>query len=75
VLPYFIDGLYLLLIAGIATQTILTIPLNSVTNNQMVNMAMGNGQVMSTSLASLAHQFNNNNGEYFQRFKVALEMP
>uniref|UniRef100_A0A146M6R8 Uncharacterized protein n=2 Tax=Lygus hesperus TaxID=30085 RepID=A0A146M6R8_LYGHE len=42
---------------GIATQTILTIPINSVTNNQMVNMPMTNGQVMTTTLANLAHQY------------------
>ncbi|XP_073969952.1 POU-domain protein pdm3 isoform X2 [Rhodnius prolixus] len=42
---------------GIATQTILTIPINAVTNNQMVNMPMSNGQVMTTTLANLAHQY------------------
>ncbi|KAF7385448.1 hypothetical protein HZH68_013878 [Vespula germanica] len=38
---------------GIATQTILTIPVNHVTNNQMVNLALSNGQVVSTTLANL----------------------
>ncbi|KAK2575985.1 hypothetical protein KPH14_007346 [Odynerus spinipes] len=38
---------------GIATQTILTIPVNHVTNNQMLNLALSNGQVVSTTLANL----------------------
>lgn len=38
---------------GIATQTILTIPVNHVTNNQLVNLALSNGQVVSTTLANL----------------------
>lgn len=39
---------------GIATQTILTIPVNHVnSNDQMVNLALNNGQVMTTSLANL----------------------
>ncbi|EFN78271.1 POU domain, class 6, transcription factor 2 [Harpegnathos saltator] len=38
---------------GIATQTILTIPVSHVTNNQMVNLALSNGQVVSTTLANL----------------------
>ncbi|XP_049872990.1 POU domain, class 6, transcription factor 2 isoform X2 [Pectinophora gossypiella] len=39
---------------GIATQTILTIPVNHVnSNDQMVNLALNNGQVVSTSLANL----------------------
>ncbi|XP_014254678.1 POU domain, class 6, transcription factor 2-like isoform X2 [Cimex lectularius] len=46
---------------GIATQTILTIPINAVTNNQMVNMPMSNGQVMTTTLANLAHQYAHTN--------------
>lgn len=39
--------------SGIATQTILTIPVSHVTNNQMVNLALSNGQVVSTTLANL----------------------
>ncbi|KZC14683.1 POU domain, class 6, transcription factor 2 [Dufourea novaeangliae] len=38
---------------GIASQTILTIPVSHVTNNQMVNLALSNGQVVSTTLANL----------------------
>ncbi|XP_034950152.1 POU domain, class 6, transcription factor 2 isoform X2 [Chelonus insularis] len=38
---------------GLVTQTILTIPVNHVTNNQMVNLALSNGQVVSTTLANL----------------------
>ncbi|GBP80988.1 hypothetical protein EVAR_62450_1 [Eumeta japonica] len=39
---------------GIATQTILTIPVNHVnSNDQIVNLALNNGQVVSTSLANL----------------------
>ncbi|GLV32404.1 pou domain motif 3 [Carabus blaptoides fortunei] len=39
---------------GIATQTILTIPVNHVnSNDQMVNLALNNGQVVTTSLANL----------------------
>ncbi|XP_053982668.1 POU domain, class 6, transcription factor 1 isoform X3 [Hylaeus volcanicus] len=38
---------------GIATQTILTIPVSHVTNNQMVNLALSNGQMVSTTLANL----------------------
>ncbi|CAH1973605.1 unnamed protein product [Acanthoscelides obtectus] len=39
---------------GLATQTILTIPVNHVnSNDQMVNLALNNGQVMQTSLANL----------------------
>lgn len=38
---------------GIVTQTILTIPVSHVTNNQMVNLALSNGQVVSTTLANL----------------------
>lgn len=38
---------------GIATQTILTIPVNHVTSNQMVNLALNNGQVITTTLAQL----------------------
>lgn len=51
---------------GIATQTILTIPVNHVnSNDQMVNLALNNGQVVSTSLANLQamaqpHQLLNN---------------
>lgn len=40
-------------ISGIATQTILTIPVSHVTNNQMVNLALSNGQVVTTTLANL----------------------
>jgi hypothetical protein len=40
-------------IAGIATQTILTIPVNHVTSGQMVNLALSNGQVVTTTLANL----------------------
>lgn len=53
--------------AGIATQTILTIPVNHVnSNDQMVNLALNNGQVVSTSLANLQamaqpHQLLNSN--------------
>lgn len=52
-------GNYILLIffwcvLGIATQTILTIPVNHVnSNDQMVNLALNNGQVVQTSLANL----------------------
>ncbi|XP_041978948.1 POU domain, class 6, transcription factor 2 isoform X2 [Aricia agestis] len=52
---------------GIATQTILTIPVNHVnSNDQMVNLALNNGQVVSTSLANLQamaqpHQLINSN--------------
>ncbi|XP_075977438.1 POU-domain protein pdm3 isoform X4 [Anticarsia gemmatalis] len=52
---------------GIATQTILTIPVNHVnSNDQMVNLALNNGQVVSTSLANLQamaqpHQLLNSN--------------
>jgi hypothetical protein len=42
-----------LYIAGIATQTILTIPVNHVTSGQMVNLALSNGQVVTTTLANL----------------------
>ncbi|CAB0019424.1 unnamed protein product, partial [Nesidiocoris tenuis] len=42
---------------GIATQTILTMPINAVSNNQMVNIPMANGQVMTTPLANLVHQY------------------
>lgn len=43
-----------ILATGIATQTILTIPVNHVnSNDQMVNLALNNGQVVSTSLANL----------------------
>ncbi|XP_039296709.1 POU domain, class 6, transcription factor 2 isoform X2 [Nilaparvata lugens] len=38
---------------GIATQTILTIPVNHVTSNQIVNLALSNGQVITTTLANL----------------------
>nr|XP_018911458.1 PREDICTED: POU domain, class 6, transcription factor 1 isoform X2 [Bemisia tabaci] len=38
---------------GIATQTILTIPVNHVTSNQVVNLALSNGQVITTTLANL----------------------
>lgn len=42
------------LFIGIATQTILTIPVNHVnSNDQMVNLALNNGQVVTTSLANL----------------------
>lgn len=40
-------------ITGIATQTILTIPVNHVTSGQMVNLALNNGQVVTTTLANL----------------------
>jgi hypothetical protein len=40
-------------ITGIATQTILTIPVNHVTSGQMVNLALSNGQVVTTTLANL----------------------
>lgn len=41
-------------ISGLATQTILTIPVNHVnSNDQMVNLALNNGQVVTTSLANL----------------------
>lgn len=40
-------------VSGMATQTILTIPVSHVTNNQMVNLALSNGQVVSTTLANL----------------------
>ncbi|XP_026327524.1 POU domain, class 6, transcription factor 2 isoform X4 [Hyposmocoma kahamanoa] len=52
---------------GVATQTILTIPVNHVnSNDQMVNLALNNGQVVSTSLANLQamaqpHQLLNSN--------------
>ncbi|KAJ8911037.1 hypothetical protein NQ315_017403, partial [Exocentrus adspersus] len=40
--------------SGLATQTILTIPVNHVnSSDQMVNLALNNGQVMQTSLANL----------------------
>jgi hypothetical protein len=42
-----------LYITGIATQTILTIPVNHVTSGQMVNLALSNGQVVTTTLANL----------------------
>ncbi|GJQ86887.1 pdm3 [Trypoxylus dichotomus] len=39
---------------GLATQTILTIPVNHVnSNDQMVNLALSNGQVITTTLANL----------------------
>ncbi|KRT86927.1 hypothetical protein AMK59_1839, partial [Oryctes borbonicus] len=39
---------------GLATQTILTIPVNHVnSNDQMVNLALSNGQVVTTTLANL----------------------
>ncbi|KAF5296347.1 hypothetical protein FQR65_LT10239 [Abscondita terminalis] len=39
---------------GLATQTILTIPVNHVnSSDQMVNLALSNGQVVTTSLANL----------------------
>ncbi|XP_063907583.1 POU domain, class 6, transcription factor 2 isoform X2 [Zophobas morio] len=39
---------------GLATQTILTIPVNHVnSSDQMVNLALNNGQVVTTSLANL----------------------
>lgn len=39
---------------GLATQTILTIPVNHVnSSDQIVNLALNNGQVMQTSLANL----------------------
>lgn len=42
------------LAAGLATQTILTIPVNHVnSSDQMVNLALSNGQVVTTSLANL----------------------
>ncbi|KAJ8957779.1 hypothetical protein NQ314_006492 [Rhamnusium bicolor] len=42
------------LFLGLATQTILTIPVNHVnSSDQMVNLALNNGQVMQTSLANL----------------------
>ncbi|XP_050294418.1 POU domain, class 6, transcription factor 2 isoform X2 [Anthonomus grandis grandis] len=63
---------------GLATQTILTIPVNHVnSSDQMVNLALNNGQVMQTSLANLQamaaqsnllantpppHQVSNTNG-------------
>jgi hypothetical protein len=40
-------------VTGIATQTILTIPVNHVTSGQMVNLALSNGQVVTTTLANL----------------------
>ena len=48
----FTDSRYLH-ITGIATQTILTIPVNHVTSGQMVNLALSNGQVVTTTLANL----------------------
>ncbi|XP_026677251.1 RING finger protein B-like [Diaphorina citri] len=51
---------------GITTQTILTIPVNNVTSNQPVNLALNNGQVISTTIANLQSMaqpnplFNNN---------------
>ncbi|KAL1462747.1 hypothetical protein WDU94_014559 [Cyamophila willieti] len=52
---------------GITTQTILTIPVNNVTSNQPVNLALNNGQVISTTIANLqsmaqANPLFNNNG-------------
>lgn len=42
------------ILSGIATQTILTIPVSHVNNsNQIVNLALSNGQVVSTTLANL----------------------
>lgn len=42
------------LFTGLATQTILTIPVNHVnSSDQMVNLALNNGQVVTTSLANL----------------------
>lgn len=39
---------------GLATQTILTIPVSHVnSSDQMVNLALNNGQVVTTSLANL----------------------
>ncbi|OAD59760.1 hypothetical protein WN48_08196 [Eufriesea mexicana] len=38
---------------GIVTQTILTMPVSLVTNNQMVNLALNSGQVVSTTVANL----------------------
>lgn len=41
-------------VLGLATQTILTIPVNHVnSSDQMVNLALSNGQVVTTSLANL----------------------
>ncbi|EEB18645.1 POU domain protein C, putative [Pediculus humanus corporis] len=48
-----IQGAQLLIPTSQATQTILTIPVNHVTGNQMVNLALNNGQVVTTTLAQL----------------------
>lgn len=48
-------------ILGLATQTILTIPVNHVnSSDQMVNLALNNGQVMQTSLANLQAMAHSN---------------
>lgn len=46
---------------GLATQTILTIPVNHVNStDQMVNLALNNGQVVTTSLANLQAMAHSN---------------
>ena len=39
--------------AGIATQTVLTIPMSHVNSGQLVNLALSSGQVVSTTVAHL----------------------
>ncbi|KAJ8976814.1 hypothetical protein NQ317_001030 [Molorchus minor] len=47
--------------SSLATQTILTIPVNHVnSSDQMVNLALNNGQVIQTSLANLQAMAQNN---------------
>ncbi|XP_069359731.1 POU domain, class 6, transcription factor 2-like isoform X2 [Maniola hyperantus] len=66
---------------GIATQTILTIPVNHVnSNDQMVNLALNNGQVVSTSLANLQamaqpHQLLNSNQQQTPNIRPNMMNP
>ncbi|XP_037868208.1 POU domain, class 6, transcription factor 2 isoform X3 [Bombyx mori] len=66
---------------GIATQTILTIPVNHVnSNDQMVNLALNNGQVVSTSLANLQamaqpHQLLNSNPQQSSNIRPNMLNP
>ncbi|XP_064072690.1 POU domain, class 6, transcription factor 2 isoform X4 [Vanessa tameamea] len=66
---------------GLATQTILTIPVNHVnSNDQMVNLALNNGQVVSTSLANLQamaqpHQLLNSNPQQTSNIRPNMLNP
>lgn len=73
--------IYFFHLTGIATQTILTIPVNHVnSNDQMVNLALNNGQVVSTSLANLQamaqpHQLLNSNPQQTSNIRPNMLNP